>query len=111
MIASAFFFILGALYSGGGHSITPMIIFFPFPMLLDLTLPPTRFDWLFYPLCILQFSVYAGVLLFSWKKNLLVSISFLLLVHTLAAGLCLKMNNYRNAPPPETGVTRNAPKR
>jgi hypothetical protein len=59
VIATPICYLLGAFFSGGGHVLYPMILFFPYGMLLGLLVP--KISWLIaLPIFALQFPLYGA---------------------------------------------------
>jgi len=68
IVVTPIFYFLAAFYSGGGHSLTAMLLFFPYGVLCG-RLFETTIEWLEPILIILQFPAYGGLLnLLSGKR-------------------------------------------
>ena len=81
-----FFFFAGALLSGGGHTLTPMTIFFPYGMSLGLLLKDTRYEFISDIPFVGQFPLYMVALFFAkgWVRKTILVIA-ILVTHALAA--------------------------
>ena len=60
VIATPVCFLLGAFFSGGGHTIYPMILFFPYGMLLDYLFENLSWWFVGLPVFALQFPLYGA---------------------------------------------------
>ena len=90
LLATVLFFLLGALFSGGGHSLIAINIFFPYSGLVAPSVKDTR--WQFVPMTLLlaQFPVYALLIAYSsGRRNLVVTL--ISLVHTVAAVMAVQV--------------------
>src|SRR5215813_11006192 len=92
-----FFFSAGTLLSGGGHSLTPMTIFFPYGMGLGLLLKDTTYEFVGYILLVGQFPLYTVAVFFStrWLRRTILILA-ILMIHALAAVLGIAIYDRTN---------------
>lgn len=92
ILITPIFYLLAAFYSGGGHSLTGMFVFFPYGVLCG-RLFTAVFQWLEPILIVLQFPVYGALLSWALRRNTfkiaLTTIAALHLI-TTAAGLLIE---------------------
>jgi len=84
------FFVIGALYSGGGHTLTAITIFFPYSGLVSPSLKDTHWEFLALILLLAQFPAYALIIAYSGRRRSLVAI-VILLAHMVAAVIALQV--------------------
>jgi hypothetical protein len=60
VIATPICFLLGAFFSGGGHTVYPMILFFPYGMLLGYLFENLSWWFVGLPIFALQFPLYGA---------------------------------------------------
>jgi hypothetical protein len=93
------FFLLGGYYSGGGHSLTSMIILFPWGMMWGLTFKGDC-ETPAVILLALQFPAYAVILAFGrLSRRLLLCLLLVLLLHVLAVTIGLRIQTRQRRPP------------
>jgi hypothetical protein len=96
LVLTALFFVLGALYSGGGHDLTAITAFFPYAAILGELTKDTPWDRIGSPfetaLLVLQFPVYAIILttIQGWRLKT-VALLILFAVHVAAAVVGLQI--------------------
>ena len=83
-------FLIGAFYSGGGHSLTAITIFFPYSGLVAPSVKDTRWEFIAMILLLAQFPIYAFVVAYSGRRRNVVAI-VVLLAHTVAAVIALQV--------------------
>jgi len=84
------FFLIGGLYSGGGHSLTVITIFFPYSLLVGLVLKDTRWEFIAMILLLGQFPAYALLIAYSGQRRNVLAI-VILLAHAVAAVIALQV--------------------
>jgi hypothetical protein len=91
ILLTLIFFLIGAFFSGGGHSLTAITIFFPYSGLLAPSLKDTHWEFLLMILMTAQFPVYA--LLIAYTKGARRNIVGIIipLVHTVVAVIALQL--------------------
>jgi hypothetical protein len=92
ILATPVLYLLAAFYTGGGRTLTPMIVFFPYGVLWG-RLFKTTMQWLEPILIISQFSAYGAVLGLAARRNrfkLLLGVVIVLHFIAVVAGLMLE---------------------
>jgi len=90
ILLTVVFFLVGALYSGGGHSLVAINIFFPYSGIVGPSLKDTRWEFIPMILLLAQFPVYALLLAYSGRRRNIVA-TVIPLVHTVAAVIALQV--------------------
>jgi hypothetical protein len=85
------FFLIGAFFSGGGHSLTAITIFFPYSGMLAPWLKNTPWEFILMILMTAQFPVYALLLAYTkgTRRNIVGTI--IPLVHTVVTVFALQL--------------------
>ena len=84
VLATVSFFAVGGLFSGGGHSLVAINIFFPYAGIVGPSLKDTRWEFVSMSLLLAQFPVYALLVSYSARRRFLIAI-VLPFLHTVAA--------------------------
>ena len=90
ILLTVVFFLVGALLSGGGHSLTVITIFFPYSLPVDLALKDTRWEFIATILLLAQFPAYALLIAYSGRRRYFVSI-VIVLAHAVMAFVALRV--------------------
>lgn len=90
VLLTVVFFLIGALYSGGGHNLTAITILFPYSGLVSLSLKDTRWEFISMSLLLIQFPAYALLIAYSGRRLIVVAI-VIVLAHTVAAVIALRV--------------------
>ena len=85
------FFLIGAFFSGGGHSLTATTIFFPYSGLLAPSLKDTRWEFILIILMAAQFPVYALLLAYTKGTRRNLAGMIIPLVHSVVAVIALQL--------------------
>jgi hypothetical protein len=83
-------FLFGGLFSGGGHSLVAINIFFPYSGIVGPSLKDTRWEFISMILLVAQFPVYALLIAYSRRRRNLVA-TVIPLVHTVAVVIALQV--------------------
>ena len=84
VLATVSFFVIGGLFSGGGHSLVAINIFFPYAGIVGPSLKDTGWEFVSMSLLLAQFPVYALLVSCSARRRILIAI-VLLFLHAVAA--------------------------
>ena len=90
VLATVSFFVVGGLFSGGGHSLVAINFFFPYSGIVGPSLKDTRWEFVSMILLLAQFPVYALLVSYSARRRFLVAI-VLLFLHAVAAVAALRI--------------------
>src|SRR5258706_14556977 len=85
ILLAAIFFLIGAFYSGGGHSFTALNIFFPYAGLVPPSLKDTRLEFVSMILMVAQFPAYSVLVAYTKGARREIVLNFIALIHTIAA--------------------------
>jgi len=118
LLATVSFFLIGGLFSGGGHSLVAINIFFPYSGIVGPSLKDTRWEFVSMIVLVAQFPVYALLVWYSTRLRPFVAI-LLLFVHAVAAVAALRIYDASKpsyglllaAAPPNTSLDRSHGKR
>jgi len=91
IFVTVIFFLTGAFFSGGGHSLTAITIFFPYSGMLSPSLKGTHWEFLLMILMAAQFPVYALLLAYTKGTRQNVVGIIIALVHTVVAVIALQL--------------------
>ena len=90
ILLTVVFFLIGGFYSGGGHSLVAINIFFPYSGIVGPSLKDTRWELISMTLLLAQFPLYALLLAYSGRLRNVVAI-LIPLIHTVAAVIALQV--------------------
>jgi hypothetical protein len=90
-LLTVIFLLVGAFFSGGGHSFTILIIFFPYAGMLAWSLKGTHWPFVLMILMTAQFPVYALLLAYTKGTRRNVVGTIIPLVHSLVAVIALQL--------------------
>ena len=91
ILLAAIFFLIGAFYSGGGHSLTAITIFFPYAGLVPPSLKDTRWEFVSMILMVAQFPAYALLVAYTKGARRNIVLTVIALVHTIAAVIAVQV--------------------
>lgn len=85
ILLTVFFYFVGALLSGGGHSLTALTVFFPYGIILGQWLEGTGWEFVAAAALLVQFPLYGVLLARLGAGGRKVALLILLAAHSLAA--------------------------
>jgi hypothetical protein len=91
IILAMIFFLIGALFSGGGHGLTAITLFFPYSGMLVPSLKDTSWEFILMILMTAQFPGYALLLAYTKGTRRNVVAIIIPLVHTAVAVIALQL--------------------
>ncbi|HEX6186461.1 MAG TPA: hypothetical protein VFZ40_00160 [Pyrinomonadaceae bacterium] len=91
LLLTVVFFLIGAFFSGGGHSLTAMMIFFPYSGLVASWLENTRGQFIATVLMAVQFPAYALLVAYTKGTRRNVVSTIVPIIHTVVAVIALQI--------------------
>ena len=91
VLLATILFLIGALYSGGGHSLTAITVFFPYSGLVAPSLKDTRWEIIAMILMVAQFPVYALLVVYTKGLRRNIVLTIISILHTVAAVIALQV--------------------
>ena len=95
ILLTVLFYLLGALLSGGGHSLTAITIFFPYGVTLGRWLEGTRWEFVAAAALLLQFPLYGLLLAWTREHSRGIMLVVLLSAHCLGAAVGVGIESSR----------------